>query len=161
MSSSSTARPSITKDESNEDIKRNKAAIEKARVKAEYRKIMSESGRPRKVAGVKGKAASKKDPVSESDKSSSKGKRKERTDEGALNIDVEVGDRVKVKFKDGVWYKGDVSSLEKGKVGEVVKVGISYDVGEREESNWPDKDIVLIKGDGRRGEEEEEENKKD
>jgi len=55
-----------------------------------------------------------------------------------------VGSRVKVKFKDGVWYKGSVSTLEKGKIGEVVKVGISYDDSDEEEINWPDKDIVLI-----------------
>ena len=36
--------------------------------------------------------------------------------------EVEVGDRVKVKFKDGIWYKRNVSSLEKGKGREVVKV---------------------------------------
>ena len=36
----------------------------------------------------------------------------------------------------------------KGKVGEVVKVGISYDDGDEEESNWPDEDIVIIRSDG-------------
>ena len=43
--------------------------------------------------------------------------------------------------------KGSVSSIVRGNVGEVVNVGISYDDGDEEESNWPDKDIVLIGSD--------------
>ena len=80
--------------------------------------------------------------------SSNKAKRKERTaeDKTMVNGDVEDGSRLKVKFKGGVWYKGSVSSVVKGNGGEVVKVGISYDDGDEEESDWPDEDIVLIDG---------------
>ena len=46
-------KPSIKNDESNEDTKRNEA-IEKARLKAEYRKIMNEAGGTRKVEGKGG-----------------------------------------------------------------------------------------------------------
>ena len=50
------------------------------------------------------------------------GKRKER--ERGESDDVKVGSRVKVKFDDGVWYEGNVTSIERGKVDEVVRIGI-------------------------------------
>ena len=60
---------------------------------------------------------------------------------------VKEGNRVKVQFEDGVWYKGNVGSLVKGKVCEVVKVRISYDGGDEEQSNWLDNDTILIDND--------------
>ena len=39
----------------------------------------------------------------------------------------------------------------KEKVGEVVKVGINYDHGDEEESNWPDKDIAILGSDSESG----------
>lgn len=68
------------------------------------------------------------------------GKRKEQGEEN----DVKVGDRVKVRFDNDVWYAGSITSAERGKVAEVVRVGIRYDDDDEEEASWPDKDIVLI-----------------
>ena len=75
---------------------------------------------------------------------SKKSKRGERVEE---NTDVKVGDRVKAKFDDGDWYEGSVSSVKRGKVGEVVRVWIDYDDNSYEEVKWPDKDIVVIGSD--------------
>ena len=58
-----------------------------------------------------------------------------------------------MKFKGGLWYKGNVSSIEKGKVGEVVEVGTRYDDGGKEECKWPDKDIFMIDSDNDHGKE--------
>ena len=82
---------------------------------------MNQSGGTSEVE-VKGKeVAVKPVAVKAQHTSSSKGKRKERnTDTEMINgDDVGVGSRVKVKFKDGVWYKVIVSTLVKGKVGAV------------------------------------------
>jgi len=68
------------------------------------------------------------------------GKRKER--ENGENSEVKVGDRIKAKFDDG--YYGSVRSVQRGKVGEVVRVEIDYDDNSKETCKWPDKDIVLI-----------------
>jgi hypothetical protein len=38
----------------------------------------------------------------------------------------------------------NVRSVEKGKVGEAIKVGFCYQDGDEEGIKWPDKDIVLI-----------------
>jgi len=46
-----------------------------------------------------------------------------------------------------LWNSRSPFTLVKGKVGEVVKVGISYDDGDEEESNWPDKDIAILGSD--------------
>ena len=76
-----------------------------------------------------------------------KGKRKERSDDNVRSKDVEVGLRVKVKFEDGKWYEGNVISLKRGKVGEVMNIKIGYDDGDEEECKWPDKDIIIIGSD--------------
>ena len=125
-------KQSIEKVESNENIKTNEA-IEKARVKAEYRRIMNESSGERTNKGEV--VEQRKEKFEHKGGNSSKGKRKERVDDNLNGYDVKEGDRVKVKYKDGVWYKGNIRSLRLGNVGEVVKVGISYDDGEEEESN--------------------------
>jgi hypothetical protein len=137
-------KQSNKKVESNEDIETNKA-LEKARVKAEYRRIMNESSGERTNKGEV--VERRKEKFEHKGGNSSKGKRKERVDDNLNGYDVKEGDRVKVKYKDGVWYRGNISSLILGKVGEVVNVGISYDDGEEEESKWPDKDIVIIDSD--------------
>ena len=57
---------------------------------------------------------------------------------------MKVGDRLKAKFDDNVWYEGEVASLFRGRVGEIVKVKIDYDDGDVEECSWPDKNIVIL-----------------
>ena len=41
-----------------------------------------------------------------------------------MSDQVEVGTRIKSLFKDEVWYEGIITSIKKGKGGDVVKVGI-------------------------------------
>ena len=67
-----------------------------------------------------------------------------RREKKKINIDVNVGDRVKAKFDDGDWYEGTVGSVKRGKVGEVVRVEIDYDDNTKEGCKWPDEDIVLV-----------------
>ena len=107
MHSCHTKKIFITHIHMNEDTKKRDLIAEKARIKAEYRKIMNESGGTSKVE-VRGKEVAVKQVVVKAQHpSSSKGKRKEQTAENdIMNCDdVDVGSRVKVKFKDGVWYK--------------------------------------------------------
>ena len=124
---------------SRDDAKKREAE-ERRRVKAEYKKIMSGAGESRKTAIEKTiekvKAGSKRS-------ASSIRKTKERVEPSSGKEDVEVGARV-VKFDDGRWYKGNVVSLTRGKVGEVVRVGIDYDDNTKETRKLPDKDIDLL-----------------
>ena len=119
----------ITHINMNEDTKKRELIAEKARIKvekAEYRKIMNESGGTSKEE-VKGKEVPVKQVfVKAPHPSSSKGKRKERTTDTEMinGDDVGVGSRVKVKFKDGVWYKGSVSTLVKGRLVRLLKLGL-------------------------------------
>ena len=112
-----------------------------AHLKGEYQKVMTEAGGTRKVEGKGGS-----NNVAGNEPSTTiKQKRKERNEEKPSNrANVKVGDRVKAKFDDGDWYEGSVSSVKRGKVGEVVRVWIDYDDNSKEESKWPDKDIVLL-----------------
>mgnify|MGYP003847435219 CR=1 FL=1 len=134
-SSSSTLSSSMNDNSLN---KKKEAASEKARLKAEYRKIMNEAGGTRKVEAEK---VSSNNDVLIDTAIEKKAKRKERMEE---SIDVKVGDRVKAKFDDGDWYEGTVSSVKIGKVGGVVRVEIDYDDNTTETCRWPDKDIVLL-----------------
>ena len=86
----------------------------------------------------------------ESEPTTTKRKRKERNEEKPSNrAYVKVGDRVKAKFDDGVWYEGSVRSVKRGKVGEVVRVEIDFDDGTNETYDWPDTNIILIDGGGK------------
>ena len=113
----------------NEDTKKRELIAEVARIKvgkAEYRKIMNESGGTSKVELKEKDVAVKPVVVKAQHPSSSKGKRKELTTDTEMigGNDVGVGSRVEVKFKDGVWYKGSVSTLVKVKVGRLLKLGL-------------------------------------
>ena len=68
--------------------------------------------------------------------------RKRRT--GDTDMEVEVGARIKMKFRNRIWYPiGAISKIIKGKGGEVVKVGIRFDDGEKEVRDWPAKNIAV------------------
>ena len=122
---------------------RKSAAAEKARLKAEYKKIMNENNEDltndKKRANVSSSSTSSSS-TSKVANDSTKRKRdvKER---GEI---IEVGMRVKVKFEDGDNYEGSVTKVKKGKGGEIVKIGVEYDDGDEEECKWPDKDVVIV-----------------
>ena len=106
--------------------------------------IMSDAGGTRKVEAeressnnvkLKDTTSKKKTKVEDSSRTSKK-KIKRRERESVE--EVKVGDRVKAKFDDGVWYNGSVSSVKRGKVGEVVRVMIDYDDDTTEGCKWPD-----------------------
>ena len=62
-----------------------------------------------------GNSVVKEDTIEDNDErntNNNKSKRKERNDDNVKSKDVEVGDRVKVKFEDGHWYKGNVISVK-------------------------------------------------
>ena len=73
---------------------------------------------------------------------------KKRRDLKKQSIKAEVtriGDRVKVKFVDGVWYEGTITKIERGAAGELILLGILYDDGVEVDCEWPDKDIILVR----------------
>ena len=102
--------------------------MEKANLKAEYKRIMNEQSNERKE-------------VTDSSATSSVSTKRKR--DGKEKRIIEVGMRVKVKFEDGEYYEGNVTKVKRGKGGDVVKIGVEYDDGEEEECNWPDDDIVI------------------
>ena len=126
-----------------EDQKKS-AATEKARLKAEHRKIMNEQS-----TSIRDKEEAKGSTSSSSSSSSvSNDSTKRKRDSKSEGGDVEVGMRVKSKFGDGYCYEGCVTNVkrEKGGGGEVYKISIQYDDGDEEECTWPDEDIVVVGG---------------
>ena len=123
--------------------KRKSLAAEKARLKAEYKKIMNEhnenSTKDKKRANV---SSSSSTSSSSASKVSNDSKRKRDVKEKEEFI--ELGMRVKVKFGDGDYYEGSVAKVKRGKGGEIVKIGVEYDDGDEEECKWPDNDVVIV-----------------
>ena len=94
----------------NEDTTKKESIAEKARVKTKFRKIMSDS----KVEVKSNKEVERKSVVKEANnRSSSKRKRNERnTEDQQMNDgDVDVGSRVSVKFKDGIWFEFEMKEM--------------------------------------------------
>ena len=110
-----------------EDERKN-AAMEKARLKAEYKKIMNEhSSSKRDTRKMEGSTS-----PSSSSSSVSNDSAKRKRDSKSEGGDVELGMRVQSTFGDGDWYEGSVMNVERKKGGkvEVVKRGV-VDLDER------------------------------
>ena len=75
-------------------------------------------------------------------------KKRKQVKEQALKADVaRIGDRLDVKFIDGVWYGGEIKKIERDESGTVVLFRILYDDGVEVDCEWPDPDIVLVGND--------------
>ena len=122
--------------------KRKSAAAEKARLKAEYKKIMNEHNEDSTKDKKRANVSSSSSASSSASKVSNDSKRKRDVKEKEEMIDVGV--RVKVKFEDGEFYEGIVTKIKRNRGGEIVKIGVEYDDGDEEECKWPDKDIDII-----------------
>ena len=57
---------------------------------------------------------------------------------------MEVGTIVNVKFDDGEWYTGTVTTVKRRNGSDVHKICIVYEDGGGEECNWPDDDIIVL-----------------
>ena len=137
------------------DMKKKNIAMEKARLKAEYKRIMNErqpanSGKGVGKEGKEGKgittSSSSSSSLSSSSSSSSvsnKSTKRKRELKGK-NEDIEAGMRVKSRFDSGDSYEGSVTNIKRGKGGGVSKISIQYDDGDEEECSWPEDDIVII-----------------
>jgi len=120
---------------------RKSAAMEKARLKAEYKKIMNETYE-NSTRDKKGDKASSSSSSSSATNTNVLTKRKRHTKEEGEKI--EVGMRVKSKFDGGDWYEGEVTKVERDKGGNVIKIAVEYDDGDEEKCRWPDNDIVIV-----------------
>ena len=123
-----------------EDQKKS-AAAEKARLKAEYQKIMNEQFISKRDAKkMEGSTFS-----SSSSSSVSKDSTKRKRDETKVEGTLEMGIILKVKkFNDDDWYEGIVTNIVRSGVGEIVKIAVKYEDGEEEVCDWPDDDIVIV-----------------
>ena len=96
------------------DEQRKSAAAEKARLKAEYKKIRNvhneDSTKDKKRANVSSSSSSSSSSASKVSNDFTKRKRD-------VKEIVEVGMRVKVKFEDGDYYEGSVTKVNRGKGG--------------------------------------------
>ena len=54
------------------------------------------------------------------------GEKKRKT--GASDNDVKVGARIKALFEDEKWYRGSVTMIRRSKGGDIVEVGVLYDI---------------------------------
>ena len=63
------------------------------------------------------------------------------------NSPIRIGMRIEMRFADRKWYEvGAIDKITRGKDGKIVKVIISFDDGDKEEHDWPNKDIAVIAG---------------
>ena len=70
---------------------------------------------------------------------------------------IRVGMRIEERFKNGEWHDvGAIDKITRGKDGKIIKVVISFDIGIKEERDWPHKDIAVIVGKGNAEEEMKE-----
>ena len=122
------------------DDARKNAATEKARLKAEFKKIMNENNND----SMKGKKEKTSSSSTSSTNTTKNDLTKRKRDEKEI---IEVGMRVSAKF-DGGPYEGEVTKVERREERKVIMIGVKYDDGEEEECKWPDDDIVIV-GSGR------------